>query len=686
MDEVYGEDNFVSLIGVMKTSGLQSGSSLPNVLDYIVQYAKNAEMAKFRPAYVDKREETQSATEYVNVELSSGAWRAMNRSEKQGVNKIPEGSRPFRFGDLTKPGPGRRYDFHYQGRVFRPGTRWWGNPPESLVRLGKAGRLHPRIRDITFRRFLDDFSIRPINNFWTDTAFSSRSEDKVYVVQTASKAVQRCLLMTTDPGDLVLDPTCGAGTTAAVAECWGRRWITIDTSRVALALARRRLMSARYQYFLLADSEEGKMKEAELTGRASSNKRGSDSIRQGFVYERVPHITLKSIANNVEIDSIWDSAQEKLQPLLERMNTLFGTNWEEWEVPRYISVLDEYKHLPATPEAVRLYDEWWCIRTERQRKIDESIALNADVELLYDRPYEDKRKVRVAGPFTVESLSPHRTVPMDDTEGTGVAEDVSQYKGIDNEQDFVTAILENLKTSGVQQGAKEDRIVFDSVTPWPGEMVHAEGRFTDGDTPRRAAICIGPEYGTLHRTDLTTAAREAADVRFDVLVCCAFNYDPHVTDLSKLGPMPILKAKMNPDLHMAEELRRDKNANLFMVIGEPDVKVEEHGDDLIVAVRGLDVFDQKTGHIRSGDTKDIAAWFIDTDYDEECFFVRHAYFLGAGDPYKSLKTALKAEIDPEAWESLYSDVSRPFPRPRSGRIAVKVIDHFGDEVMKVISV
>ena len=375
-----------------------------------------------------------------------------------------------------------------------------------------------------------------------------------------------------------------------------------------------------------------------------------------------------------------------MAPLLDHMNSLFDTSWQEWEVPRNLSVLAGYEHLTVTPEANRAYFDWWEARIERQRRIDESIARNADVELLYDRPYEDKTKVRVAGPFTVESLSPHRTVPMDDESMVRDGAGTRSGKSLTNDANFVDAVIDNLKTSGVQQTLKEDRIEFDGVEAWPGQMVHAVGTFTESGRQQRAAICIGPEYGTLHRSDLTAAAREAADARFDLLVACAFGYDAHSSELTKLGPLPIVKARMNPDLHMAEDLRRDRNANLFMVIGEPDVKVTEDDGRITVQVRGLDVFRPQTGELRAGDTKDIAAWFIDTDYDEETFFVRHAYFLGAGDPYKSLKTALKAEIDREAWETLYSDTSRPFPRPESGRIAIKVIDHFGDEVMKVVTV
>ena len=299
--------------------------------------------------------------------------------------------------------------------------------------------------------------------------------------------------------------------------------------------------------------------------------------------------------------------------------------------------------------------------------------------------------MRVAGPFTVESLSPHRVVPADEEELIDLI-DADEGKRRRQKQnnpptDFATMVLEHLRSAGVHQSEKRDTIRFTSLTGWPGEYIGAEGRFMEGETERRAAIFIGPEFGTLGRIDLVAAAREATDARFDALIACAFNFDAHASELSKLGPLPILKAKMNPDLHMSDDLKNTGKGNLFVVFGEPDIDIESQADGAIaVAVKGIDVFDPNTGEIRSGDTNSIAAWFIDTDYNEESFFVRHAYFLGANDPYKSLKTALQAEVDREAWETLYRAKSRPFPRPETGKIAVKVINHFGDEVMKVFRV
>ena len=491
--------------------------------------------------------------------------------------------------------------------------------------------------------------------------------------------------MSTDPGDLVLDPTCGSGTTPYVAEQWGRRWITIDTSRVATALARARVMGARFPYYLLADSPAGQLKEAEVSGRAQTDAPNRCDIRQGFVYERVPHITLKSIANNAEIDVIWERWNETLEPLRQELNDALGKVWEEWEIPRDA---DEGWNAATT----ELHTKRWEARIGRQKEIDASIAAKADFEYLYDKPYEDRSIVRVAGPFTVESLSPHRVLAVgEDDELVDPAREARHGNG--RPQDFASMILEHLRTSAVQQANREDRIEFSSISAWPGDLVCAEGRYLEGgddEAPeKRAAIFIGPEFGTVARPDLVAAAREAADGSFDVLVACAFNYEAHATEFKRLGRVPILKARMNADLHMADDLKNTGKGNLFVIFGEPDIDILPVGSDgegpeqFQVKINGVDVFHPNTGEIRSDGAEGIACWFIDTDYDEESFFVRHAYFLGAGDPYKALRTTLKAEINQEAWETLRRDVSRPFARPTSGRIAVKVINHLGDEVMKV---
>ncbi len=674
MDEVFGEDNFFSIIHYRALTPLGS-RGLSNVYDYVVWYAKDKSQVKYRNVQVPRPMEDEP--EFSFRDDGSGYYEKLNGppSESTGV---------FKRSSLYSSGytPTCIYEFDFLGRTVRPtGRKSWRTNMEGMQRLIKANRLLYLGVSTYYRQFFDDAPTRQMENTWTDTA-AGFSDTKVYVVQTHEKIIARCMLMATDPGDLVLDPTCGSGTTAYVAEQWGRRWITIDTSRVALALARARIMGARYPYYLLADSPAGQAKEAELSGTAPSEAATRCSVRQGFVYERVPHITLKSIANNAEIDVVHDEYQAKLEPLRAALNQALDEQWEEWQIPREAS--DEW---PS--ETKQLHAEWWQHRIARQQAIDASIAAKADYETLYDKPFEDNKRVRVAGPFTVESLSPHRTLAADDE----VQDERAEYQVGNGKPDFADVILENLRAAGVQQVHKEDRIVFASLAPWPGAMVCAEGRYTEGEGggETRAAVFVGPEFGTVSRPDLVEAAREAADAGFDVLIACAFNYDATASEFAKLGRVPILKARMNADLHMAQDFKKTSGANLFVVFGEPDIDIlpaNGGADDerLQVKINGVDVYHPASGEIRSDSASGIACWFVDTDYNQESFFVRQAYFLGASDPYKSLKTTLKAEINADAWATLHSDTSRPFAKPKSGRIAVKVINHLGDEVMKVFRV
>ena len=693
MDEVFGDDNFVSLISYPTSIGL-GARHLDNVNNYLLWYSKANENLKYHPFYRVLVRGESGATRYTKIKYIDGVTYNLSELDERQVEKaLNDGAKYFTDQGLTSRTGSATTAFavEFQGRQFRPSVGGWRTSESGMVRVKHADRILSTQASLRFQKNFDDFGAISLTNNWDDVSggVQSRNDPKVYVVQTATNIVERCILMTTDPGDLVLDPTCGSGTTAYVAEQWGRRWITIDTSRVALALARARVMGARYPYYLLADSKDGQSKEAEISRRTPSEMPTYGNVRQGFVYERVPHITLRDIANNAEIDVIHEEYQEKLEPLREGLNRALKTAWEEWEIPR-----DADESWPE--EALELHLQWWELRIARQREIDASIAARAESEYLYDKPYDDRSKVRVAGPFTVESISPHRVLGVD--ENGDVIEGIAEARnGYGTGYDFGQVILDTLRRSGVQQAHREDRIAFTSLTPWPGRFVCADGRYAEGgsgddeDAPsgpeRRAAVFIGPEFGTVSRPDLVEAAREAADGGFDALIACAFNYDAHTTEFESLGRVPVLKARMNADLHMAGELKNTGNGNLFVIFGEPDIDVLDAGDEQVqVRVNGVDVFHPNTGEVRSDGPEGIACWFIDTDYNQESFFVRHAYFLGAGDPYKSLKTTLKAEIDEDAWATLHSATSRPFPRPESGRIAVKVINHLGDEVMKVFRV
>ena len=671
MDEVFGEDNFVALIKFKTSSGFET-QHLSELYDYLLFYAKNKSSLKYRQLFVDKP--VGEGSYYQSAMLENGEIVPISNprvnSKSQFLINQP----------LVSSGESKMQTslISMKGRSYTCGiNRHWKTSTDGLLRLLKADRIHTSENTIKYRRFHSDYPATTTDTLWSDTV---NLIAKNYVVETNPKTIERCILMATDPGDLVLDPTCGSGTTATVAEQWGRRWITIDTSRVALALARARIMGARYPFYLLADSREGQLKEAEVSRTAPSSQPVHGNIRHGLVYERVPHITLKSIANNTEIDVIWDKWQVRLEPLREQINALLIKTWQEWEIPREVD-----KSWSDT--AKEFHAEWWQARIARQLEIDKSIAARAESEYLYDKPYENKKSVRVAGPFTVESLSPHRMLGVD--ENDELIDTLKQDSpGYEAKQSFPQMILDNLKNAGVQQAHKEDRINFTALTPWPGEgSVCAEGLYMEGDIEKRAGIFIGPEFGTVQRSDLVEAARECGDAGFDVLISCAFNYEAHATEFSKLGRIPVLKARMNADLHMAEDLKNTGKGNLFVIFGEPDIDLLPQPDGKIcVKVNGVDVFKPQTGEIISDGADGIACWFIDTDYNEESFFVRHAYFLGANDPYSALKTTLKADIDQEAWATLNSDTSRPFENPKSGRIAVKVINHLGDEVMKVFKV
>ena len=607
LDEVFGSENFVSLITVRKTTS-EGSSLIGSTSDFLIWYGKDRGRTKFRPIYQVRSDNAESRYDQSTPEGRS--YRLDNITS----------SRPAGAGDVTA--------FTWKGKTYDPGNGTFKTTEEGLRRLALADRLQASSAGkLNYRRFQDDFGYARVANLWTDIsgAVQSRSDPKVYVVQTSTPVVERCVMMTTDPGDLVLDPTCGSGTTAYVAEQWGRRWITCDTSRVALALARTRLMAATYPYYLLADSPEGIKKEGELTGKLPPEHKTQDDIRKGFVYKRVPHVTLKLIANNLDIKE--------------------GMTHEQ---------------------------------------IDAAIARHADTETLYDQPYENNKRVRVCGPFSVESLSPHRVLSTADEDQDGT---VSEQEGR-KQQDFATMILENLKKAGVQNTRKSERLSFGRLDPYAGTWLHAAGEYTDaiGKT-RRVAVSIGPEHGTVSPRQVKEAAKEAVQgVGFDMLVVCGFAFDPHVAEeVKRYGNLTVLPTKMNPDLVMGDELLKKTGAgNLFMVFGEPDVEIKQQKNgQIMVEIKGVDVYDPTTGQIRSASTDDIACWFIDSNYNSESFFVRHAYFTGTEEPYDKLKRTLRAEIDEAAWNSLYSTASRPFDNPETGKFAVKVINHYGDEVLKV---
>ncbi len=515
LDEVMGAENFVSMISFVTTSGFTQASALPRTGDYILWYARNSDRLKSRPLWV----EATDRPGYRWLYFEDGTSRGLRRNES--ADKLPEGARLYKASDLqSQDSAAEPQPYQFAGKQYMPSanSHWKASYPGGMDRLAWANRIHVTKGGIHYRRFEKDFPYKVRTNFWTDTGTGGFTDDKVYVVQTNTKVVERCILLATDPGDLVLDPTCGSGTTAVVAERWGRRWITIDSSRVALAVARQRLAGALYPFFVLADSEAGRSLEVESTESESvmPPADATGDIQQGFVYERVRRVTLGSIANNPDI-------QEGMS----------------------------------------------------QAEIDKAIAAHADTEILYDRPHEDESRVRVSGPFTVESLSPHRTRPAEVETRLGDPSD-------DSNLDFVGIILENLRESGIQNGMRAERLEFDLVDLHAGTHIQAVGsRDAPGpDGVSRVGICIGPQYGTVGTAFVKDAAREAAkDKSLDLLCLLAFAFDPQVLNteedykaanesfdvagIRSLGRVPVLLVRMNADLLMGQELAAKAGGNLL---------------------------------------------------------------------------------------------------------------------------
>jgi adenine-specific DNA-methyltransferase len=654
MDEVFGSENFAGQLAFRTKIPLRT-TLVPAIYDHILWYGRNVANLKFRRLFKTRR--TGLGSQFTRIELRDGERRKLTRAElEEPLDQLP--GRAYTLTDLVSAGRTEScvFELELDGRKFWPsGNKSWKTNPAGADKLRLARRLEATASVPRYVFFAEDYPVEELDNVWSDT---QGAVDRSYVVQTSTTIAERCLLMTTDPGDLVVDPTCGSGTTAYVAEQWGRRWITIDTSRVALALARQRLMAARYPYYFIADTADGRAKEQEVRGKPMPPAETKGDIRQGFVYERVRHITLGSITNNPDI--------------VEGMTTA---------------------------------------------EIDEKIKLHADYEVLYDKPYEDKSKVRVTGPFTVESLSPHRAIAFDPRDSPGSRESIAEQSASEDgtSATFEASILDNLRKAGIQNGHRNERITFATLDTYPGTYLQAVGEqfvddeSTDESAPSRIGIAIGPQHGTVSPSYIKSAAREAiAEGSIDLVCVLAFAFDARATEATeadgvtvepstegfatvagahKLGRIPVLLVRMNVDLLMGEDLKKTGAGNLFTVFGEPDIDVRR--DDrgrVVVEINGVDVFDPTTGEVRSNDTGQIALWMIDTDYNEEAFFVRHCYFTGGNDPYKRLKTALKADIDAEAWESLYRTVSRPFDVPETGKIAVKVINDYGDEVMKVFEI
>ena len=683
MDEVFGETNFAALIYFLKTTG-KGSKFLDASGDYLVWYAKNATQSKVRPAYKFRSELTLEQ-QYNMASIDNYDYRRLASKELRTPSLIPENHRRFMPSSVYSDSGGATttFAYPYEGKDYQPLRGYfWRTTKEGFDRLDKASRLCVVGNYIRYRMYGDDYPIVRVTNYWDDVRAGGFGEAKIFVVQTTTDVIQRCILMTTDPGDLVFDPTCGSGSTAYVAEQWGRRWITCDTSRVAITLAKQRMMTALFDYYQLAHPEEG--------------------VGSGFNYKTVPHITLRDIANNPEIDGIWEKHQKELEPLRAHLNAAAGENWDEWEIHR--EAVEEWPE-----ETVRLHREWWEHRIARQQEIDAAIARHAPQETLYDQPLVDNNKRRVTGPFSVEAVPAPSVKPIDEVnapEAMPADDTVGRSGETLRQSDWRDELLK----TGIR-GKGGQFIRFARLEPLPGcRYLHADGESRPNDDgadriredgparqSQRIVVSFGPEHSPLEQRQVEWAIQEAQTLvpRPRVVVFAAFQFDPEASkdiDETNWPGLTLLKAQMNADL-LTEDLKRKRASNeSFWLIGQPDVYLHHisRGQDTgkwQVEVRGFDYYNTKTGDVESGGEDKIAVWSLDTDYDGRSLYPRQAFFpmSGANDGWSRLARNLKAEIDEDLIEAYRGSVSLPFEAGEHRRIAVKIVDDRGIESLKVVS-
>ncbi len=691
MDEIFGPSNFISIIP-FKTTGGQADALLPVVSDFLVWFAIDRKQIKYRQLYVSREDGENGSERYGQIKLKDGSARRISRAERETPAMLPEGGKVYRLTSLVSQGfrQTTSVPWSFGGRDFDTGvSQNWKTSLEGLERLAQAGRVGIEGNRPAFVRYLSDFSVRGITSVWDDTQ-TNFAGDKRYVVQTAEKVIERCILMTTDPGDLVLDPTCGSGTTAYVAEKWGRRWMTCDTSRVAITLAKQRLMTASFDYFALRYPHEG--------------------LRGGFIYKTVPHVTLKSIANNAEIDAIYERMHPAIAAALADLNAALhahappapfpvtegarkgqklalgqpGQDLLEWEVP-----FDLPPDWPAALQAPLA--AFHTARQKMQSEMDRSIAAHADSETLFDQPERDKGKLRVCGPFTVEAVPFPAVLSLDELPalaGQGLEADLADNSlarsGHTSRQH--TWRDELLKTGIRGKGGQMLRFAELEVLPGTASL-HASGHL---DTGERVVVSFGPEHGALEQRQVERALHEAGELfpRPKMIVFCAFAFDPEAAkDIDALKGITALKAQMNTDL-LTEDLKKARSSNQsFWLMGQPDVMLTQLPDGLWqVEVNGFDYFDTAKGELVSGGKGKIAAWQLDTDYDGRSLFPHQVFFPMAGkdEGWMKLKKDIRAELDTELLQAFTGTVSLPFAAGDNRTVAVKIVDDRGIESLKVM--
>lgn len=662
LDDVFKSENFIGFVAFKKKKMPLRETYIFTMCDYLLWYAKDADKTKFRKLF-DVRV-SGSASMFQFFQLPSGEVCSLT---SLGATNDVDG-RAFRGMDLRSSGRTESCVFpvEHEGLGFFPSAeRSWKTNSPGMSRLCRGNRLLVSGNSLQYRFYYDDYPVQELSHMWMDTQGES---DKQYVVQTPSKVIERCLLMTTDPGDLVLDPTCGSGTTAYVAEHWGRRWITCDTSRVATTLTKQRLMTANFDYYQLAHPEEG--------------------VGSGFNYKTVPHVTLKSIANNEEIDHIYERSHPAIEEALADLTAATGLSMQEWEVP--FQIPEDWDEKAKEP-----FERFRRLKREMQTRMDESIQRNAAQETLYDQPLADRSRSRVAGPFTVEAVPAPVVKPLDDAAEQPVEADESIARS--GETLRTSEWLDELFKTGIR-GKGGQRIEFSRLEPLQGtRWLHAEGE-TKEDNPQRVVVTFGPEYAQLEQKQVELAIKEA--VSFvpppKIVVFAAFEFDSEAAkdiDETKWSGITLLKAKMSEDLLTDDLKKKRAGSDSFWLIGQPEItltriKDGEHEGKYQVEVHGFDYFNTKTGVVESGGTEKIAVWMLDTDYDGRSLFPRQVFFPMADDSagWTKLAKNLKAEIDPDLIQAYRGTVSLPFEPGECKQVAVKIVDDRGIESLKIIGV
>jgi adenine-specific DNA-methyltransferase len=655
MDELFGLDQFVSLIPFRTKLMPLGAKTLEQMSAFLVWYARDINKVKYRHLYRVTTPDTKGRwTGTVDDQLN------LRRLDKEQRASLRAGSAPNRiFGTVSQWAPSyseaNDFVFLFHGEKYDPTDgQCWVTSPEKMERLSRANRLFV---EGDFPRFVvthDDFPCAKITAPWDDTA---PAQDKSYVVQTNEEVLARCILMCTDPSDLVFDPTCGSGTTAVVAERTGRRWITCDTSRVATSLAKQRLITASYDYYELRYPHEG--------------------LRGGFIYKAIPKVSLKTIANNPEIDEIYERMHPAIEAALAELNKAAKQKLKEWEVP--FDFPDDWN-----ASARKAFDAFHAARQAMQKKMDDSIAAHADSETLYDQPEKSRTKMRITGPFTVEAVPFATVLSLDEAQQPQDADVAIARSGESLRQH--TWRDELLKT-GIR-GKGGQMLKFSSLETLPGTVcLHATGTLDSGE---RVVVSFGPEHAALEQRQVEHAMREAGELfpLPKMIVFCAFTFDPEAAkDIDAMKGITALKAQMNTDL-LTDDLKKARSSNQsFWLMGQPDVDLRKNKDGTyVIEVNGFDYFDTTKGELVSGGKAKIAMWLLDTDYDDRSLFPRQVFFpmAGKGDGWQKLKRDIRAELDESQLDKFHGTVSLPFEAGDNRKVAVKIVDDRGIESLKVI--